>query len=151
MSWLALRYWHEGDLVGKRIRAEDLRKATGLSDLNRLIQVLYRIQRKRGRGLVSVTEEPFFRGQFSNRNWHHLTPQARKGELYHGESRSNFILLRINRHKAWHRLFGLMTLEETITLLVRCREVSIGVWVAANLAAAFRKRRSAMAGQYCLS
>jgi len=49
------------------------------------------------------------------RNLHHLTPRSRGG----GHSRRNLLLIDEERHVEWHRVFGNLTLEEVIELLVR--------------------------------
>lgn len=49
------------------------------------------------------------------RNLHHLTPRSRGGS----NSRRNLLLIDEERHVEWHRVFGNLTLEEVIELLVR--------------------------------
>lgn len=46
---------------------------------------------------------------------HHLTAKAR-----HGSNKpSNILWIDIEKHRAWHKIFGLKTLEEVIALLQR--------------------------------
>jgi hypothetical protein len=52
---------------------------------------------------------------FTARNKHHLTPRSRGGD----ESPENLLLLKLDRHFYWHKLFGTKTLEEVILLLQR--------------------------------
>ncbi len=54
------------------------------------------------------------------RNVHHLTPESREGQPFYGENRHNFLLMKIPRHDALHKTFGVRTLEEIIVLLSRC-------------------------------
>jgi len=49
------------------------------------------------------------------RNKHHLTPRSRGGEGY----KYNLLLIGIERHAAWHTLWGNRTLSEVISLLKR--------------------------------
>lgn len=49
------------------------------------------------------------------RNQHHLVPRSRGGGTY----RQNMLLIDIERHKAWHQLFGNMTATEALDLLER--------------------------------
>lgn len=166
MSWSALRYQPSAarafraarraerehkrdDIPGghKLLRAEDLFKVFGVGDLGRITRILQRLQRMKGRTGVVTEDQPFPQRQFCGRNRHHLTPQFRKGEAYHGGSRRNLLLVRFGRHAAWHRVFGVMTLEEIVTFLVRCRRIAAGIWIAAGIAAgvadalAHRKRK----------
>lgn len=55
------------------------------------------------------------RGRKKRRNRHHLTPKSRGGEGY----RYNLLLIGMDRHEAWHRLWGNRTLAEVISLLKR--------------------------------
>jgi len=153
MSWSALRYQpsavraarsarraarenKQEDVPGefKLLRAEDLVKVFGLSDLGRIIQTLQRLQHMKGRAGIVTDDRPFPHKKFRGRNRHHLTPQFRKGEAYHGGGRRNLLLIHLKRHSAWHDLFGVMTLEEVIAFLVRCRRFSAGIWIATGIA-----------------
>ncbi len=49
------------------------------------------------------------------RNLHHLTPRSRNGN----HTRANLLLIHEDRHVEWHRVFGNLTLEEVIELLLR--------------------------------
>lgn len=56
------------------------------------------------------------RKRLVGRNRHHfLLPKSRGG----GESIQNMLIMRIERHEAWHKLFGTMTAEEALALLQR--------------------------------
>lgn len=57
-----------------------------------------------------------------NRNQHHLVPRSRGGGTY----RQNLLLIDIDRHKAWHELFGNMTAEEALDLLTRTVQAKKG-------------------------
>lgn len=55
--------------------------------------------------------------QLAGRNRHHLIPKSRGGRnLLH-----NLLLIHVERHNAWHKMFGTLTLDEAITLLKRLR------------------------------
>ena len=51
------------------------------------------------------------------RNKHHLIPKSRGGE----KTQSNILLIDVERHNAWHRLWGNRTLDEVIALLIRVK------------------------------
>ena len=53
--------------------------------------------------------------RFPMRNRHHILPKSRNG----GREPENMLLLRVQRHEAFHYLFGDKTLEEAIVLLLR--------------------------------
>lgn len=52
------------------------------------------------------------------RNYHHMTPRSRGGKT----TQDNMLLIDIERHVYWHKVFRNLTLEEVIRLLVRLRE-----------------------------
>lgn len=53
---------------------------------------------------------------YPNRNRHHfLLAKCRGGD----NSKQNLLLMDIERHRAWHDLFGLMTADEAVALLQR--------------------------------
>ena len=52
---------------------------------------------------------------FRKRNRHHLRPRSRGGDSHP----SNLLLIQVERHETWHRLFGNRTLSEVIQLLKR--------------------------------
>lgn len=57
-----------------------------------------------------------FRIRHDGRNRHHfLRPRSRGGD----NSVNNLLLMHIERHEAWHKLFGLMTADEALELLSR--------------------------------
>jgi hypothetical protein len=51
----------------------------------------------------------------AGRNLHHLTPRSRGGK----NTDDNLLLIDVEKHEYWHKIFGLKTLEETIALLIR--------------------------------
>jgi hypothetical protein len=53
--------------------------------------------------------------KFPMRNRHHILPKNRGG----GNEPENILLLKVNRHDAYHYLFGDRTIEEAIALLLR--------------------------------
>ncbi len=53
------------------------------------------------------------------KNKHHLVPRSRGG----GSHYSNLLIMDIERHKALHFLFGTLTLEEIIELLIRVKRI----------------------------
>ena len=54
--------------------------------------------------------------KFPGRNRHHfLKAKSRGGD----KSMNNMLLMQIERHEAWHKLFGLMSAEEAVELLAR--------------------------------
>ena len=54
------------------------------------------------------------------KNLHHLTPRSRGGKSVP----SNLLLIDIERHYFWHKLFGNRTLDEVISLLERLRRIN---------------------------
>lgn len=56
--------------------------------------------------------------RYRNRNRHHLVPKSRGGSA----APSNLLLIDIDRHRVWHKLFGNLTLEEVIRLLQRLQK-----------------------------
>lgn len=57
------------------------------------------------------------RNKKKRRNKHHLIPKCRGGE----KILSNLLLIDIERHNAWHALWGTRTLDEVIELLLRVK------------------------------
>lgn len=49
------------------------------------------------------------------RNLHHLVPRSRNGRNHI----SNLLLIDIERHEHWHKMFGNMTIDEVLSLLTR--------------------------------
>lgn len=63
------------------------------------------------------------------RNYHHLTPVSRNGS----DQRQNLLLIDIERHEGWHKVFGNRTAEEVLELLervVRAKKHQRGLKVA---------------------
>lgn len=56
--------------------------------------------------------------RYAGRNRHHLLPRSRGGP----NSNDNLLLIKIDRHEAWHKLFGLKDLDEAIALLERVKQ-----------------------------
>lgn len=61
----------------------------------------------------SKCKDLFKRRKFKDRNYHHLLPKSKGGKT----KASNMLLVNIKKHQAWHKLFGLMNLEEVISTL----------------------------------
>jgi hypothetical protein len=57
--------------------------------------------------------------RYRNRNFHHLFPRERGGD----DSKENLLLLKIERHECWHKLFQNRTLNEVIHLLHRIQRM----------------------------
>ena len=53
-----------------------------------------------------------------HRNKHHLKPRSVGGT----SEKYNLLLIEEERHKMWHKLFGNLTLNEVIELLMRMRK-----------------------------
>lgn len=66
--------------------------------------------------------------KYPRRNKHHLLPRSRGGD----NSLDNLLLLKVNRHFYWHRLFGARSLEEVIFLLMRVHRAK-GRWLYAKI------------------
>lgn len=56
---------------------------------------------------------------YPGRNRHHLVPRSRGGK----KKLSNLLLMSIDRHDYWHKIFGNKTLDEVIALLQRIRRM----------------------------
>ena len=56
------------------------------------------------------------------RNKHHIVAKSRGGRT----TRSNVLLLDIERHEAYHKLFGNRDLGEAVELLLRIRRIKQG-------------------------
>gem|GEM_PF-2055295 len=56
------------------------------------------------------------------RNKHHLTPKSRGGRA----TPNNLLLIEIEKHACWHKIFGLRTLREVIQLLERLDKIKQG-------------------------
>ena len=56
---------------------------------------------------------------YPDRNRHHLIPKKRGGI----RSEKNLLLMQIERHHAWHQVFGNRTLDEVIALLKRVKRI----------------------------
>ena len=67
--------------------------------------------------------------KYVGRNYHHLKPQSRGGKYID----SNLLLIKIDRHHFWHKIFGNRTLGEVIRLLIRLERVKGGEqWELSN-------------------
>lgn len=56
-----------------------------------------------------------YQRRMDGRNRHHIIPRARGGL----STRNNLLLIDIEKHEAWHKLFGLHTIQEAIAILER--------------------------------
>ncbi len=54
-----------------------------------------------------------------HKNRHHLLPKSRGG----GMESSNLLTIDIDRHIFWHKIFGNLSLEEVIELLIRLKRM----------------------------
>jgi len=54
---------------------------------------------------------------FKGRNKHHLKAKSLGGS----KATYNLLLIDIERHRIWHKLFGLLNLDEVIALLQRVK------------------------------
>lgn len=60
------------------------------------------------------------------RSRHHLIPKSRRSEVKHSYSKSDFektLTLWVEKHRAWHLLFGNQTIEEIIETLERIKKI----------------------------
>lgn len=53
------------------------------------------------------------------KNKHHLTPKSRGGK----NTQENLLLVDIEKHIYWHKIFKNLTLEEVIELLIRLQRL----------------------------
>lgn len=60
--------------------------------------------------------------KYPGRNRHHLVPKSRGGSNHP----SNLLLIDIEKHREWHRIFGNKTLSEVIDLLIRLEKAKKG-------------------------
>ena len=56
--------------------------------------------------------------RYRHRNKHHLIPKSRGGT----DDPSNLLLINIEKHICWHKIFGNRTLDEVIEILQRVRK-----------------------------
>ena len=86
---------------------EQLFEIFGSKDCGHAIALCLRVQR------AKIGQSSRSRRRYAERNRHHLIPRSRGG-IY---AARNLLLINTKRHDAWHRVFGLMTLEEVIVSL----------------------------------
>jgi len=60
--------------------------------------------------------------RYGKRNHHHIQPKSRGGN----SKPSNILLIDIEKHRCWHRMFGLRNISEVIELLLRLRRFKQG-------------------------
>ena len=77
-----------------------------------------RLKKQRRRGNTRKSNQ----GGHPGRNRHHLVPKSRGGNARPG----NLLLIDIEKHRCWHQLFGLRTIDEVIELLLRVRRFKQG-------------------------
>lgn len=53
------------------------------------------------------------------RNYHHLIPKSKGGK----PTSQNLLLIDVEKHIEWHKLFGTKTLRQVIMLLIRLRRL----------------------------
>jgi len=61
-----------------------------------------------------------------NQNRHHLIPKCRREDYKKKNPIDVTLWLEIERHKAWHKVFRCMTLDEVILTLQRVRRHKFG-------------------------
>lgn len=152
MSWSAMRYQgkvtrpgigRKGNRRRRSVRAskcgrrqslttfiepESLSQIFGANSIHRILRICLRLQRMKSRNISGGKPKKFQRKHVAGRDYHHLTPRCRKGESYYGEGWRNLLLIRRSRHAAWHKVFGVRTLEEVITVLTLCANLDLGLW-----------------------
>jgi len=58
--------------------------------------------------------------KYSGRNYHHIVPKSRILPCKRTRAKlQELLLMKIDRHDYWHRIFGDMTLDEVVELLTR--------------------------------
>lgn len=143
MSWGAYRFRKDFTKSSRAARLRNVERSKpkllssdGLVDVFRTssaghaLVVCRRLQRMKRRSKECSHSVPRLRRKhFEDRNYHHLTPKSRPGEPYYGNDSRNMCLIRRPRHAAWHKLFGLQTLEETIRMLLTCMKTGGEVYV----------------------
>lgn len=77
-----------------------------------------RLKKQRNRGKTRKSNQ----GRTPGRNKHHLQNKCRNGR----SSPGNLLLIDIERHRAWHKLFGNRDISEVIELLLRVRRFKQG-------------------------
>jgi len=102
------------------LRKDVLIQIFGSPSAEYALAVCLRLQRMKGRTNPQAVPIPFNRKRCRGRNYHHMTPRFRRGELYYGTTQGNMLLIWIPRHEAWHDAFLLQTFEETIAMLRSC-------------------------------
>jgi len=77
-----------------------------------------RLKKQRNRGNTRKSNQ----GKLRGRNKHHLMPKSRGGVA----KPFNLLLIDIEKHRCWHKMFGLRNLNEVIELLLRIRRFKQG-------------------------
>jgi len=77
-----------------------------------------RLRKQRNRG----NHRKQSKGRTPGRNHHHLNPKSRGGVA----RPFNLLLIDIEKHRCWHKMFGLRSLPEVIELLLRIRRFKQG-------------------------
>ena len=67
--------------------------------------------------------------QRKHQNRHHLKPKSRGGQA----TESNLLWIDIEKHQAWHKIFGNRTLNEIISLLKRVKRAKDAQKISAKL------------------
>src|SRR3990167_10949538 len=78
---------------------------------------------KEGSECMKKKKKPYKHLHLPGRNKHHLTPQCRHDQPFHGSSPKNLILIKTDRHDFLNRYIGQMTLEELIIILENASRV----------------------------
>ena len=116
--------WRSGVL--KRLSSSSVWSAKVRDGTNKVIWTVRKSPRKSAWSATQHGSWPMKKKhkgkRYSNRNYHHLHPKSLGGN----NSINNLLLIDIDKHHHWHRIFGLLTLEEVIRLLQRlqkCKQV----------------------------
>ena len=125
---------------------ESLVKVFGSLSVHHALRVCVRIQRMKARAGEgkNLRGAGFSRKRVEDRNYHHLTPRCRRGQPHHGDGWYNLLLIRVNRHVAWHKVFGVRTLEEVIAALLICVKLNYEMWISLEYACRFPREEQPM-------
>ncbi len=77
--------------------------------------------------------------RYNGRNFHHLTPRSRGGK----DTDDNLLLIEIEKHEAWHKMFGIKTAKEVLALLERVVRAKESQRLASESLDTWRRNRRA--------
>jgi len=100
-------------------------------DLEYVLKVCMRLRRMKHRSIYgsAVWRQGAPKIKKVGYQLHHLTPRCREGQPYHGGGKGNLLFIAIGKHRAWHALFGVCTLEEIIVVLMVYLRLNVMVWI----------------------